>query len=288
MQVENNWQFVIVHVHMFKNAGSTFDWSLKKNFGDAFIDHRDDDQMRKGAAYLGPYLKKWRPKAISSHHIKLPLPEIEGMTLLPAFILRHPIDRIGSVYNFEKRQKANTKGAIKAKEMTFAEFIRWYMEDSSPATIRDFQTRWCSGNTGTAKPLNQKDYEKALTTLKEAPLLGIVEFYDESMVVFEDYLSKYFPGIDLSYKKQNVGKRQAEGLEDRIFRIKEELGDDLVKLVIEKNQYDFMLYEQAKNILDSRIMSTADFDEKMEGFYAKVGSLQPPFAINNIMGASNS
>ena len=283
MSVKESGEAVIIHVHLFKNAGSTFDWSLKRNFGSAFIDHRDDDQMRKGAAYLGPYLKRWRPKAISSHHIKLPLPEIEGMRLLPVFLLRHPIDRIGSVYSFEKRQKASTKGAIKAKEMTFAEFIHWYMEDSSPATIRDFQTRWCSGNTGTAKPLTRKDYEAAVRTLENSPLVGIVESYKESMVVFEEALVKYFPDIDLSYKKQNVDRRQKENLEDRIFRIKEGLGDDLVKLVMEKNRYDFMLYERAKQILTARIASVLDFNQKIEEFQSRIFSTQAvPLPIGHL------
>ena len=33
---------VIIHKHLFKNAGTTFDWSLHKNFGNDFCDHRDD------------------------------------------------------------------------------------------------------------------------------------------------------------------------------------------------------------------------------------------------------
>ena len=60
---------------MFKNAGTSFDWSLRRSFGDAFIEHHDDDAMRKGADYLEPFLLD-RPhiKALSSHWITFPLP----------------------------------------------------------------------------------------------------------------------------------------------------------------------------------------------------------------------
>lgn len=55
--------------HAFKNAGSTIDWALEKNFNKAFIDHRDDKNMKKGAAYLGPYLiENLNISALSSHH----------------------------------------------------------------------------------------------------------------------------------------------------------------------------------------------------------------------------
>ena len=49
---------VIIHNHLFKNAGSSFDWVLQKNFGDDFVDHREDQEMIEGAKYLGPFLQK--------------------------------------------------------------------------------------------------------------------------------------------------------------------------------------------------------------------------------------
>jgi len=48
---------VLVHAHMFKNAGSTLDWSLARSFGKGFVDHREDRGMKQGAAYFGPWLQ---------------------------------------------------------------------------------------------------------------------------------------------------------------------------------------------------------------------------------------
>jgi len=256
---------IIVHVHMFKNAGSTFDWSLKKNFGKEFIDHRDDGKMRQGAKYLGPYLNEnTHIKAISSHHVRLPLPDIKEWLLLPVFILRHPIDRIGSVYSFHRKQRADTIGAAKAKEMSFAEYVRWFMDESRPATLRDFQTRYCSGSIGTIKQLTEREYRDALVSIHTTPLVGIVDRYAESMVLFEQKLKDFFPSIELSYKKQNVGKRQTENLEKRIQNISDELGNDLMELVAKNNTYDFMLYNEAKKLLASRL-SVVDGVKKRAG-----------------------
>ena len=43
---------VIVHVHIFKNAGSSFDDTLLTNFKDAFVDHREDQLIRKDKNFL--------------------------------------------------------------------------------------------------------------------------------------------------------------------------------------------------------------------------------------------
>lgn len=43
---------IILHSHIFKNAGTTFDYSLEKNFGKNFIDHRDDIELYKLANQL--------------------------------------------------------------------------------------------------------------------------------------------------------------------------------------------------------------------------------------------
>ena len=113
---------VIIHCHLSKNAGTTFDSSLKRTFGSKFIDHRDDNSMREGGSYLLHFLSlNLNIQALSSHHTPLTLPHIESIELLPAIFLRHPIDRIGSVCEFERKQDAQTPGAVNAKRLSFPE-----------------------------------------------------------------------------------------------------------------------------------------------------------------------
>lgn len=154
---------VLIHCHMFKNAGSSLDWSLQRSFGSDFIDHRDDADMRSGNGYLKNYLlDNSSIKALSSHHITMPLPELSGVNLLPVFLFRNPLERIGSVYEFEKKQEANTPGSINAKKLNFSDYVRWRMEGNSGATIRDFQTRCCIGSfAARGVRLTDDDFEEA-------------------------------------------------------------------------------------------------------------------------------
>lgn len=256
---------VILHCHLFKNAGSTLDWSLKRSFSDAFVDHREDDSMRRGRQYLTPYLHQHSSlKALSSHHIQFPLPQEEELELLTLALLRHPIDRARSVYAFERRQEAFTPGAIKAKELCFADYVRWRLEDDVAPTVRNFQ---CSHLTSSKlEPINRPQYEAALAVLTRAPLVGTVERYDESMVLFEQSLSKDFSGIDLAYISQNVTPEREQNLETRIQGVLDELGTDLAEEFSAKNAWDIQLHQDANAILTERLGAVAHLEERLESF----------------------
>ena len=259
---------VIIHSHLFKNAGTTLDWSLARYFGRRFVNHTDDAQMRTGAAYLGPYLQKnKRLAAVSSHHVRLPLPTLDGVTIIPALLLRHPIDRIGSVYTFEKRQQSQTPGAVNAKKMTFAEYVAWRMEPTSGATIRNFHIRYCCGRLVRLKqPITQEDFDASLRLLESTPLMGIVEHYDESMVLFEEALQHYFPKISLAYVRQNVSKGRKATLAERVQHVYDRLSPDVSALVDERNAWDHKLYEAAKALLMQRIAAMPDFVHRLADF----------------------
>jgi GT2 family glycosyltransferase/glycosyltransferase involved in cell wall biosynthesis len=259
---------VLLHCHLFKNAGTTLDWSLARQFGDAFVDHREDDKMREGARFLGPYLAEHSSvRALSSHHIQFPLPEPEAYELLLAVLLRHPVDRAHSVYAFERRQEAFTPGAVKAKELDFADYIRWRLEDDVAPTVRNFQ---CSHLTSSGKtPIDRPRYEAALATLIDAPLVGTVERYDESMVLFEARLADTFAQIDLAYVRQNSTGERTGTLAERIARVEEALGSALYDAFLTANSWDIKLHEDANAILTERLGGLSHLDRRLEHFAAR-------------------
>ncbi|MCB1689186.1 MAG: glycosyltransferase [Halioglobus sp.] len=259
---------VIVHCHLFKNAGTTLDWSLQRQFGPAFIDHRDDDNMRRGAAYLKPYLETHKEiSAISSHHIRFPLPLSGELQLLPLIALRHPIDRARSVYDFERRQEANTPGAIQAKKLSFADYVRWRMQPDVAPTIRNFHCSFCTSNFDSM--IGEPAYLESVAMLIKTPLLVIVERYDESMVLLEQELGKHFPGIDLSYLRQNETFGREVELVQRIESVFEQLGPELTVEFREKNHWDMRLYENALAIHGERMGSLGNLDRLMVDFQAR-------------------
>ena len=130
---------VILHGHIFKNAGTTFDLSLERNFGDRLGDHRDDLEMRGGGAqYLESFLEDHPEiEALSSHHLNFSISQSNALDFISCYILRNPISRIRSVYNFERQQKSDSLGAKTAKKLSFLEDTLWRMRDDVPNTIRN-------------------------------------------------------------------------------------------------------------------------------------------------------
>lgn len=254
---------VIVHCHIFKNAGSSFDWSLHRQFQNNFIDHRDDQAMINQSDYLKNFLlRKQNISALSSHHIRLPLPSIEGCRLMAATFLRHPIDRVASVYRFERKQRADTPGAINAKKLAFRDYILWRMRPDVGGTIRNHQTRYCSGNLGSR--LTEGHFAKAVEHIEKNLLLGIVERYDESMVIFEEILRPHFQAIDLSFIRQNVSLEKKDEIKNRVKRTFGEIGSDAADQLKRNNELDQCLYSSAMALLESRIAEIGDFSKKLE------------------------
>ena len=256
---------IILHGHIFKNAGTTFDWALQQNFGRDFVDHRDDQAMRSGRFdYLAGYLQQHPAiKALSSHHLVMPFPKHSPWRLLRIYLLRHPIERIRSVYDFEQQQNAETPGARYARQASFSDYVRWRMQGNVGATIRDFQLRYLSA---AGRKLSAEHLQRVQEAMGSAFLFGIVDRYDESMVLLEQALQRWFPGIDLSYVAQNVSAGKKAGtVTERADAVIDALGD-LADDVLAKNQLDLALYQHASAQLDEQIDNTAGFARLLAGF----------------------
>jgi hypothetical protein len=271
---------VILHGHIFKNAGTSFDWSLERNFGTGFLDHRDDKSIRQRR---GQHLKELLKAdaeltAISSHHMCLPPTNPEGIHFERAYLIRHPIERIASVYAFEREQAADTPGARAAKVMDFTDYVSWRMESKVARTIRDYQSFYLAGLPvdERRKPLSDASFASALENLSTTACLGLVDRYDESMVVFEAALRRYFPAIDLSYLRQNASRklwRREKTMVDKIDDVMQQLGD-LKETVLANNSHDISLYQAANDKLDQAVASIADFDQRMVDFQRRCKALR--------------
>lgn len=269
---------VILHGHIFKNAGTTFDWSLKRNFGEGFVDHRDDCEMRQqGAAYLLQYLMD-RPGvvALSSHHLCCPLPHSSDIDFVPVFLLRHPIERIWSVYHFERQQQSSSPGARQAKKLDLKNYTLWRMQDDVYPTIRNYQVRYCTA-TGGGEHVQESaaDLLEAEAYLRDRAMLGIVERYDESMVLMERQFAQRGLDVKLEYLAQNVtaaGRAHSRG--EKIDAVRDALGADYA-LVQEKNALDLALYEYAQTLFQERLLSHVPrLEQHTEAFRQRCRALQ--------------
>ncbi len=270
---------VLLHGHIFKNAGTTFDWSLARNFGAGFLDHRDDATMRNGG---GAHLRNLVQEngelcAISSHCMTRVWPKVPRVRWVPVYLLRHPIVRFQSAYNFERRQGGKTPGAIAARSKSFSEYVEWRMQGRVSRTIRNYQTVYLAGAHGHTSNamLAMRTFGEAIETVRAVPMIGQVERYDESMVVMENHLRQWFPELDLSYVAQNVGGKKTESgdVAATVSSVLGQLGD-LQQRVIDENAYDLALYQLVSKRLDAQIEAVPDFAAHLADFQQRCRTLK--------------
>nr|WP_010130599.1 sulfotransferase family 2 domain-containing protein [Microbulbifer agarilyticus] len=268
-------RLVITHGHIFKNAGTTFDWALQRYFGAAFCDHRDDRPMRqRGVEYLQEFLHD-NPgiQAISSHHMcdTAGLQDIQSM---PVFFLRHPLLRVLSVYSFERKQKSDTPGAEAAKKYDLKDYIKWRMEPDVGRTIRDYQVAYLASECKIRNSQNVgiKHLATAAKRLNDGSLVGLVEDYDRSMALIELELGKHFPNFDLSYVRQNT-TRSLQAEQRSINYLISEIGDEVFDLLVENNSFDLALYRMAKESLAQRIAKVDDFTARFQDYRSRCDQL---------------
>ncbi|MFT4768116.1 MAG: hypothetical protein ACI8RN_001249 [Glaciecola sp.] len=244
MTATNGTKPVLSHAHLFKNAGTTLDWSLERSFGDRFCDHRDDANMRGNPGYLADFLQS-NPQlqALSSHWLPFPLPDVAGQRLIPLVILRNPIERILSVYEFERRQDVDHPGTRKARDGDLQSYVSWRLEKGTGPVVRNYQVRMLSGmypgyGDGT-------QFDRAVALLDDLPAIGMVDRYRESVVMFEQALKQDFPELDLSFRRQNVrDSSDQRSSDERRAAVEDELGP-LLQSVRDANSLDIALYELA-------------------------------------------
>jgi hypothetical protein len=229
---------------------------------------------RKGAAYLASYLQA-RPevKALSSHHLCNPLPIMEAVRFINVVFMRHPIERIWSVYQYEKKQNGNTPGSKKARKSGFKKYVRWRMREDTSPTIRNFHLRQCSSLVSKPfKDIEPEHIAEAFRNVNSSMFVGVVDRYDESMILFERMIRRHDMELDLSYIRQNVmkvGKKRNMNFQERMDFISMKLGP-LYDVVMQNNELDLQFYEHVHKLLDHRIRKfisdkeqlLADFKER--------------------------
>jgi hypothetical protein len=231
---------VILHYHLFKNAGTSVDAILKENFPGRWASQEYGSSDHAQQLLELEILARQRPEvvAISSHTLTLPPPAFEGVRPLPIIFVRHPMDRLRSAYEFEVRQTDETDGSRLAKSTDFAGYLKARLSWPGDRACRNFQTmrfaQWLAPNDG-------EELERALRAVRELPFVGLVEAFEESMRRFADIASPLFPSFRPFEARANVSRDASASLEQRLQAIREELGP-LHAAVEEANAADLALW----------------------------------------------
>ena len=234
---------VIAHYHVFKNAGMSVDATLQAILPNGYVEVEatlgNPLTPDRFAAFIQSH-----PEGVlfSSHTARFPVPNIDDVDIFPIIFVRHPIDRLRSVYEFERRMPSNpiaASGIAAAKEKTFSEYLEWRLERLD-GDLDNHHVRRFSAGIGPHVTL-----ESAKAYMERLPFVGVVEHFDVSMQKLKKCLSHLFPLRDAPMQVVNQTPGRLSSLEARIALIRADLGDALYEKVLEHNNDDLALYEAA-------------------------------------------
>ena len=262
---------VLLHGHIFKNAGSSLDWCLQRHFGARFIDHHDDTAMvQRGAAHLAQLLTEQPAvQALSSHHLCYPLPTLDGIALEPLFLLRHPLARAASAYAFERQQQVETPGAKAARRYDFRQYIAWRMRPDVSPVLRNYQALYLAGwhDQTRPRPADESTFALASERLARTRCVGVVEQYECSMVAIEHSLGEVFPGLSLAGPHRNA--RPSLSAAQQSSGDPAVIPGELYEEFLDHNRYDLILWEQVSQRLEQTQKQSPELLDALPDFRAR-------------------
>lgn len=233
---------IIIHYHLFKNAGTSVDAMLAANFGDEWVEHEFAIKRREtnSAAVREFLIANPGIAALSSHTAQLPVPHIEGVEIFPIIFVRHPLLRIRSAYIFESTQRVDTGGARLARSTDFAGYVTALLERAGPNQVQNFQT---SRLALIAPRAGIPPLERALGACETLPFVGLVERYGDSIARLTALLRPQLPDFQPLVVRRNVTVEHNKTHEGELDAIRDELGEPLYRKLLAANARDMAVHE---------------------------------------------
>lgn len=247
---------VIVHMHIFKNAGSSVDAGLKQRFGPRWNawDLKKIGETSSREDLLRFLHENKQFEAVSSHQLRAPIYGDEKFQFFPIVFLRHPVDRIASIYHYERKLKrAETSQSLttaKSNELDFKGFVTWVLSRRI-SSVNNFQTLALSrahmlrNKEQRTVVVSSQDLFDANIFLSSLPVVGVVDQFDKSAKAFEKWLAPIFLWIKIPSREVNRSRPKGRALPDKLQDIEVELGKPLYEQLLQANQYDLELYQIA-------------------------------------------
>ncbi|GGF86444.1 hypothetical protein GCM10007301_52880 [Azorhizobium oxalatiphilum] len=259
-------RFVILHHHIFKNAGTSLDSSLAHQFGADFTTLERNGELIPPDVLATLLRDNPQLKAVSSHSFMgQGFRDVEQALDLRFFhmaLLRRPWDRLVSMYNFYQRAGLDDVFCRSARDMSIDVFVKWVLRHY-PNQINSPQVNifGCGGFYG--RPIIERDVEAAWAIYREFALCGPMERYDEAMVVLEYFNSPvYMPrGLRMEYILRNRSTHTAS-----VPRLKAMLSLSELDIVNELIRHDETLWTLADQELSRRVALVPDFAGRLADF----------------------
>lgn len=229
---------IILHYHLFKNAGTSVDRILKDNFADGW-QGREFAGNNNTTQVVDWIRNNPSTVAFSSHTMMGPLPKIDGVRIVSVMFLRDPIDRIRSAYRFEHKQKSGNFGAVLAKATDFDGYVRVRLSLPNDRQCRNFQT-WRLANL---VPGTIPEIDRAKAALRRLDVVGLVEDFDTSMAALKAAIADAYPDFEFTPVHANASRLEESCTASAV---------DIARLLEESNRDDSQILAVARRLSRDR------------------------------------
>ena len=258
-------RFVFLHHHIMKNAGTTVARILRREFPTGFLEmdseHYDGEIT---AGELVTYLEE-NPniQAVSSHQIRFPRIEDRQIVAFECCIIRHPYDRLQSLYRYLCALDTGLPIGRVARENEFPGFLKTLL-DRHPHLICNVQTTILSSGGRFIRPADSEDLRNAIATICKIAVPGVVNRFDESMASAEYFLQPAFPNLQLHSKPENVTESTAISIGEREREFRSACGDRLFGEVHKMQELDLQLFRAAEEEVFRRTALIPGFEFRLQ------------------------
>jgi hypothetical protein len=192
--------------------------------------------------------------ALGHHKLNQVVYQLINRELVHFTVLRDPLDRVVSYYNYLRSDPRHRKRTCAAGR-TLAEFVR----SADLCEIHNAQTLRLTGrlHSKVQQPggnASLEDLEQAKITLSQRfTLFGVLESFDAFLIMIQRLLGWQ----DVFYRRQNVSQR---------FIRPEDVDESTRSLILDRNQADQALHDYAKKLFQERSRQLRLDDAAIEQF----------------------
>jgi hypothetical protein len=257
---------VLLHYHIFKNAGTTFERVLDENYGDGHIKFDGPFSFSVIIQDQLSTIIQRHPNAMacSSHQIHLPAPPAMQFRPIPVVFIRNPLLRIRSVFLFSKQRGEKAFEKLTRSD-PLAGFEEWVLEklsgDQNLLQISNVQTSML-GRSYNLPPKRAEregrfhfDLQLAINNLSVVPCLGRVEYFDVDVASFSETLARF--GLPFVYEKrkaENVSSPDyQDSVEEQLRAMEGSLSPETWQKLHWLNHQDLALYEITHEMVEKRL-----------------------------------
>jgi len=179
------------------------------------------------------------------------MPEVPGFLFFDICILRDPIDRVRSLYEYfrEKPVPGDDLSELAATR-DLGGFVAELIA-VMPWHINDAQVNLLANGTANDPP-SSADLERAVAVMLRTSLPGVVDRFDQSLAAGEYFLRPVFPELRCTSEAANVLGGLDSSLAERVARVRNACGDAVFEQLLKLNALDLRLVDAARAEVERR------------------------------------